>query len=107
MSVIAGADGLDPRQRTFDRPRDYLGALSAGIAGLKIGVLEEGFGRRNAEPEVEAAVRNAAAAFTRLGAIVSRKEAMPATQDDLWKSVAPPTVRASISAPLRTTDIRL
>ncbi|MDR3438719.1 amidase family protein, partial [Telmatospirillum sp.] len=71
LSVIAGGDGLDPRQGAVDRPRDYLATLSAGVAGLKIGVLEEGFGRRDAEPEVDAAVRDAATTFTRLGAIVS------------------------------------
>lgn len=38
----------------------------------RIGLIEEGFGHANSEPEVDAAVRDAAAAFERLGCRVER-----------------------------------
>ncbi len=47
LGVLAGPDGLDPRQRhdhAGQQDRDYLTGLDAGVAGLRIGVLKEGFG---------------------------------------------------------------
>jgi amidase len=69
LQAIAGPDGFDPRQAGV-RTDDYLGALGRGGEGLRIGVLREGFGRPNAEPDVDAAVRAAAQGFSRLGAKV-------------------------------------
>jgi amidase len=44
LGVLAGPDGLDPRQR-FDAPTGgFAEGLDAGVAGLRIGVLTEGFG---------------------------------------------------------------
>src|SRR5207244_6608634 len=43
LGVLAGRDGLDPRQRFDAPPGGYTGELDAGVAGLRIGVLEEGF----------------------------------------------------------------
>lgn len=67
LEVIAGADGLDPRQGA-PRTRAYTRALGAGVAGLRIGVLEEGFGHEASAPEVDDAVRAAARRFEALGA---------------------------------------
>ena len=46
LSVLAGPDPLDPRQRgviPHDYVRDYTAALERGIAGMRIGVVKEGF----------------------------------------------------------------
>lgn len=52
LEVIAGPDGFDPRQH--DAPaQPYTQALTAGIAGLKVGVVPEGFGTAGAEQEVD------------------------------------------------------
>jgi amidase len=69
LEVIAGPDGLDSRQRDVKVSR-YTEALGLGAKGLRIGVLKEGFGHPNAEPDVEAKVRAAAARFNSLGAVV-------------------------------------
>jgi amidase len=69
LEVIAGPDGLDSRQRDV-RLGDYTGALDQGVAGLRIGVLGEGFGHPNSEPDVDAKVRAAARRFADLGAAV-------------------------------------
>ena len=42
LEVIAGPDGLDPRQYNV-RVDKYTAALGRGVAGLRIGVLTEGF----------------------------------------------------------------
>jgi len=69
LEVLAGADGLDPRQYNpiVDR---YTAALGQGVAGLRIGVVEEGFGHANSEAEVDQKVRAAAQSFADLGASV-------------------------------------
>ncbi len=59
LSVIAGADGLDPRQPLGLVPEDYVGALARGTEGMRVGVVAEGFGHPNSEPEVDDAVRAA------------------------------------------------
>jgi amidase len=69
LDVIAGPDGLDSRQRDVRRG-DYLGALDRGASGLRIGVVSEGFGHPNSEPDVDAKVRAAAQRFADLGASV-------------------------------------
>src|SRR5438445_2907965 len=44
LEAIAGPDGLDPRQANAPAPEPYSQALSGDISGLRVGVLEEGFG---------------------------------------------------------------
>jgi amidase len=70
LEVIAGADGLDPRQSPNTRTARYTQAVNEGLAGLRIGVVGEGFGHTNSDPDVDAAVREGAAWFQRLGATV-------------------------------------
>ncbi len=60
LNVIAGPDGLDPRQPRDLVPDDYVAALSRGAEGLRVGVLTEGFGLPNSEAAVDDAVRAAA-----------------------------------------------
>ena len=69
LEVIAGADGLDPRQYNV-RVDKYTAALGRGVAGLRIGVLTEGFQHENCEPDVVQKVRQAAERLRSLGAIV-------------------------------------
>ncbi len=69
LQVIAGPDGIDPRQRDV-RVGDYTADLDAGVRGLRIGVLREGFGQPAGEPDVDAAVRQAAAVLEKCGADV-------------------------------------
>lgn len=70
LEVLAGPDGLDPRQ-VNPRVGDYTAALGQSISGLKIGVLAEGFGREESEPAVDSLVRVAAERLADLGAEVS------------------------------------
>ena len=72
LNVIAGADGLDPRQPRDLVPEDYLGALARSADGLRIGVVSEGFGLPNSEPAVDDAVR--AAVETLRGAGLSAED---------------------------------
>jgi amidase len=69
LEVIAGEDGLDPRQYA-PRTDRYTEALDRGAEGLRIGVVAQGFGQADSEPDVDATVRAAAARFDGLGATV-------------------------------------
>lgn len=69
LEVLAGPDGLDPRQ--YDVVTDqYSHAVTRGVSGLKIGVVKEGFGRPESEADVDAKNRAAAEMFRRMGATV-------------------------------------
>lgn len=70
LEILAGEDGLDPRQRAPKTYR-YTEAIGKGCHGLRIGILKEGFARPESEADVDAKVRAAADKFTSLGAIVS------------------------------------
>ena len=69
LQVIAGKDPLDPRQGDVT-VQDYVGALAAGAAGLRIAVVPEGFGLEGSHAEVDAKVRQAANRLAELGATV-------------------------------------
>jgi amidase len=69
LEVLAGPDGLDPRQYGA-AAKPYREALGGGAAGLKIAVVEEGFGLSQSLPQVDAIVREAAGRFRALGAAV-------------------------------------
>ncbi len=70
LEVLAGEDGLDPRQYSV-KTHKYTEALGAGVSGLKIGVVTEGFGHANSEADVDAKVRAAADKLGSLGAQIS------------------------------------
>lgn len=70
LEVMAGPDGLDPRQSGAPA-HNYTQALARGVAGLRIGVVREGFGTAGAEAEVDSRVREAGERLARLGAHVS------------------------------------
>ena len=69
LEVLAGKDPLDPRQGEVP-VQDYTGALAAGAAGLRIGVLNEGFGLPESNADVDLKVRQAANRLAELGAAV-------------------------------------
>lgn len=69
LSVIAGPDGLDPRQLNV-ATQDYLSALEGPAGGLRIGVVREGFARPESDPASDAVVRHALAALANAGCIV-------------------------------------
>lgn len=88
LEVLAGPDGLDPRQHEVVA-KPYRDALGRGAARLKIGVVEEGFGHPQSQPGVDRVVREAAERFRGLGATVEtvsipmHRSAMP-----IWLAVA-------------------
>jgi amidase len=68
LGVIAGRDGWDPRQPAGVQPADYLAALSDDVAGLRIGVVREGFGIPGlSQPGVDETVRAAVARLAEAG----------------------------------------
>ena len=66
LAVIAGHDQLDSTSMPEAVP-DYVAALAGDIRGLKIGLPREYFAE-GLQPEVEAALRSAAALFEAMGA---------------------------------------
>ena len=69
LEVLAGADGLDPRQGGIT-VAPYTEALGKSIAGLRIGVLQEGFTWPQSEADVNAMVRKGIDVLRKLGAVV-------------------------------------
>ena len=69
LEVIAGPDGYDPRQYNV-KTHAYTKSLDDGVAGMRIGVVREGFGHENSEPDVDLCVRDAADRLKSVGAIV-------------------------------------
>lgn len=87
LEVLAGEDGLDPRQYA-PKVYQYTEALGRGCQGLRIGILKEGFHRAESEPDVDEKVLAAAERFRNLGARVSEisiEEHNFAT--DLWTAI--------------------
>src|SRR5215218_7335142 len=61
LDVLAGRDGLDPRQPAGLTPQQYAAALGGDVSGLRVGVLAQGFGIEElSEPGVDETVRAAA-----------------------------------------------
>ena len=69
LEAMAGSDGVDPRQYDVET-HAYSELLEGGVGGMKIGVLQEGFGHPNSEADVDAANRAAAGILAKLGAEV-------------------------------------
>ncbi|MGH9073294.1 MAG: amidase, partial [Acidimicrobiales bacterium] len=91
LEVLAGPDGLDPRQGSGPRPEPFAGAaLTGDVGGLRLGLVAEGFAWDGlSEPVVDEAVRAAAASFSRLGATVS-EVSVPWHRDGIhvWNGIA-------------------
>ncbi|WP_175758254.1 amidase [Burkholderia ambifaria] len=69
LEVLAGADGLDPRQYA-PQTDTYTRTLERGVQGLRIGILAEGFELPNLDPRVADKVREAIARLESLGATI-------------------------------------
>ncbi|MDW3221555.1 MAG: amidase [Paracoccaceae bacterium] len=69
LEVMAGPDGLDPRQSGAPA-QNYTDALSQPVNGLRVGIVTEGFGHPGAEPEVEARIRELGQKMESAGAVV-------------------------------------
>jgi amidase len=69
LEVMAGEDGYDSRQKNV-KVDSYTKAIGQGANGLKIGVVQEGFGQYDSHPDVDTAVRGAAKVMQSLGAEV-------------------------------------
>ncbi len=79
LEVIAGKDPTDPRQ--YDVPvQPYTEVMKQGIGGVRIGIVEEGFGWPGSEPDVETAVNKALSLLGEMGADVARVS-VPAHRD--------------------------
>ena len=88
LEVLAGEDGLDPRQYNV-KTEAYTKALDGGAKGLRIGVVKEGFDLPNSERDVDAKVKQAAAVLRDLGATVSEISVpMHAMGGAIWSPIA-------------------
>lgn len=88
LEVLAGEDGLDPRQYSPSSYK-YTEALGRGCKGVRIGILKQGFNRPESEADVDQKVMGAADRLRDLGAIVSEvsiEEHNLAT--DCWTAIA-------------------
>ena len=89
LEVIAGEDGLDPRQVNV-RTANYTEALTGDIAGLRVGLVQEGFGWEGVSEEVvDEAVRAAVRTIDELGAKVT-EVSIPIHRDGvhIWNAIA-------------------
>lgn len=89
LGVMAGPDGLDPRQGGA-QTADYLSTLQDGVKGLRIGLLREGFGIPDASEEgVDKAVKEAVRQLEAAGAEVSEVSApLHDKALALWNAIA-------------------
>ncbi len=71
LEVIAGSDGIDPRQRLCTTSA-YRDALGKSVSGLRIAMIEEGFSQDGTDPAVKDKVLAAAEHYTSLGATVEQ-----------------------------------
>ena len=71
LEVLAGPDGYDSRQAGV-RADSYTEELDRGVEGLRIGIIDEAFGREESEGAVDTAVLAAADLLASLGAKVER-----------------------------------
>jgi amidase len=88
LEVMAGPDGLDPRQ-SGAKVDKYTNAIGQTVKGLKIGVVKEGFGQYDSHPDVDAGVRAAVKKFVALGCDV-KEISVPWHSNGLpiWSAIA-------------------
>src|SRR6059036_1559198 len=89
LEAIAGPDGLDLRQSGAVRTEPYTKKLTGDARGVRIGIVREGFGWPNSEPDVDKMVRDAGARLTRAGAAVT-EVSVPLHRDGIhiWNAIA-------------------
>ena len=88
MEVLAGPDGLDPRQIGC-KTQNYRAALKGGVKGLKIAVVKEGFGHESSEAAVDRKTKAALDKLKKAGATV-KEVSIPMHLDGLaiWTLIA-------------------
>ena len=89
LEVIAGDDGLDPRQRNVRVDR-YGRALTGDVSDLRIAVVREGFGwPGHSQADSDNCVRESAELFKQLGAVVD-EVSIPLHRDGIhiWRGIA-------------------
>jgi amidase len=88
LEVIAGEDGLDPRQNKVQVADSYIAAVTGEAKGMRIGLVREGFEWPGAsEADVDAAVRAAAQRWTEAGATVE-EVSIPMHRDGIHIMIA-------------------
>ena len=90
LEVIAGADGLDPRQYDVQVEKySYTTGLGRGVSGMRIAMITESFGWPSSEPDVDAKVREAAERLRAAGAIIE-PVSIPMHRDGgaIWTPIA-------------------
>jgi amidase len=89
LNVLAGPDGLDPRQPGELPAVDYTAELGRPAAGLRIGVVTEGFGTPVSDPGVDKSVR-AAVEVLRSAGLTADEVSVPWHTDAMhvWNVVA-------------------
>ncbi|MEA5389218.1 amidase family protein [Haloarculaceae archaeon H-GB11] len=68
LDVVAGTDGLDPRQPPSVPDKDYAAALDEDVSDVTVAVLEDGFEHAESDERVNEAVRDGIAALAEMGA---------------------------------------
>jgi amidase len=87
LSVIAGPDGLDPRQVNV-RAADYTSAINQSAKGLKIAIVKEGFDRAESEAIVDKTVRQAAKKLESIGAQIGEVSVpLHFGGHDIWNAI--------------------
>jgi amidase len=89
LEVLAGEDGLDPRQKGV-QTEAYTKALANDVEGLRFGIVSEGFGWPSlSEKDVDEMVEAAARRFPELGGAVSTIS-IPLHRDGIhiWNGIA-------------------
>lgn len=99
LAVIAGTDGLDPRQERTVPTQAYTDALGTEADEVTVGVLEEGFGHEQSEAGVDETVREALAAFEAAGAEI-RDVSVPMHLDGLpiWNAIGLEEIAATVNS---------
>ena len=69
LGVIAGSDGMDPRQRGDAAAPDFVAELDRSVRSLRVGVVREGFGHPESVAGVDDAVRAAAEGLRAAGLV--------------------------------------
>ena len=90
LEVIAGPDGLDPRQRAGLTGQAYTQVLTGDLGGLRFGLVAEGFGWPElSESDVDTTVREAASAFATMGGQL-KEVSIPWHRDGIhvWNAIA-------------------
>lgn len=88
LEVLAGDDGLDPRQSNL-KVKPFREALKGHAEGLRIGILKEGFGWEGiSEEDVDTMVKEAAYSLTSSGATVE-EVSIPLHRDGIhiWNGI--------------------